>query len=92
MAMAKSRAFEGCLPLGMNREEAAWYLRISPSKFDQLVADGRMPQPRMLDGRRVWSRHEIEVSFYNLPAKLKTNPWDEVLSNGLDSDEVCPAV
>jgi hypothetical protein len=81
--MAKSRTFEGCLPLGLSREDAAWYIGISPSKFDQLVTDGRMPAPRMLDGRRVWNRHDLELSFYDLPAKAKGNPWDEVLRDGL---------
>jgi len=84
VGMAKSRSFEGCLPLGLSREESAWYVGISPSKFDQLVADGRMPAPRMLDGRRVWNRHDLELSFYGLPAKAVENSWDGVLRNGLD--------
>lgn len=30
---------------GLRREEAARYVGISPTKFDELVTDGRMPEP-----------------------------------------------
>jgi hypothetical protein len=30
---------------GLSRDEAAMYVGISPSKFDELLADGRMPSP-----------------------------------------------
>jgi excisionase family DNA binding protein len=39
---------------GLSRIEAAMYLGISPSKFDKMVEDGRAPQPRLIDGRKVW--------------------------------------
>src|SRR3569833_3188535 len=39
---------------GFNRIEAAAYIGISPGKFDQLVADGRMPKAKKIDGRKVW--------------------------------------
>ena len=34
---------------GVRRDEAATYVGISPSKFDQLVKDGRMPRPKRVD-------------------------------------------
>ena len=55
------------VPLGLARIQAADYIGISPSLFDQLVADGRMPQPRMLNARTVWDRWEIEAAFGALP-------------------------
>src|SRR5262249_44120643 len=39
---------------GLSRIEAATYVGISPCKFDQLIADGRMPIPRRIDQRKVW--------------------------------------
>jgi excisionase family DNA binding protein len=52
---------------GLARTEAAVYLGISPSKFDELVDDKRMPQPRLIDGRKVWDLHELDASFDELP-------------------------
>ena len=54
-------------PRGVNREESAEYIGVSPSKFDQLVADGRMPQPRVIDARIVWDRHELDLAFKCTP-------------------------
>jgi len=71
-------------PRGLSREEAARYVGISPTKFDQMVADGRMPHPRRIDGRKVWDRRMVDASFDRLPVQDHeepddANPWDEVL-------------
>ena len=47
---------------GLSREEAAMYVGISPTKFDELVADGRMPGPVKIDGRKVWDIRRIDVA------------------------------
>jgi predicted DNA-binding transcriptional regulator AlpA len=52
---------------GLSRIEAAMYLGISPSKFDEMVADRRAPQPRLIDNRKVWDIHELDASFDELP-------------------------
>ena len=54
-------------PIGLSREVAAAFIDVSPSKFDQLVADGRMPKPKRIDRRRVWDRRKIERAFSDLP-------------------------
>ena len=36
---------------GLSRDEAAMYIGISASKFDELVRDRRMPAPKRIDGR-----------------------------------------
>ena len=48
---------------GLARAEAAMYVGISPSKFDQLVADGRMPRSLCIDGRKVWDVRELDLAF-----------------------------
>jgi predicted DNA-binding transcriptional regulator AlpA len=58
---------QGYPPRGMGRVEAARYLGISPAKFDQLVADRRMPQPKQIDGRLVWDRMGLDATFSELP-------------------------
>jgi predicted DNA-binding transcriptional regulator AlpA len=54
-------------PIGLRREAAAAYIGISPSKFDELVADGRMPRPKRIDGIPVWSPKKLEQAFEALP-------------------------
>jgi hypothetical protein len=54
------------------------YLGISPSKFDGLVADGRMPRPRMIDSRKVWDIHQLDAAFDELPYSAPSvvpNSW-----------------
>lgn len=63
-------------PRGLHRYCAAAYIGLGATKFDQLVADGRMPQPRRIDGRKVWDRHELDDAFSALPHDEETNPWD----------------
>lgn len=52
---------------GLRRTEAAIYIGISPTKFDQMVADGRMPKPKRIDGATVWDRHQLDLAFEGLP-------------------------
>jgi predicted DNA-binding transcriptional regulator AlpA len=54
-------------PIGLCREVAAAYIDVSPTKFDQMVADGRMPKPKRVDGRRIWDRIKIERYFAAIP-------------------------
>lgn len=54
-------------PRGLSREEAATYVGVSPTKFDEMVADGRMPEPKVIDGRRVWDRLALDAAFSALP-------------------------
>jgi len=69
-------------PRGLNREQAAQYVGVSASKFDEMVADGRMPNPRVIDGRVVWDLWELDEAFSALPHRGGEeggdNPWNEV--------------
>lgn len=58
---------------GLSRVEVAIYIGISPSKFDQMVADGRMPRPRRIDGRKIWDVHEVDCYFDDLPRERLVN-------------------
>lgn len=68
----------GFVPLGMRRELAALYIGVSPRKFDQLVEDGRMPQPKLIDGCVVWDRTLLDICFQALPDRQaeSVNLWD----------------
>lgn len=52
---------------GLSREEAADYVGVSPSLFDQMVSDGRMPQPKPVNARLVWDRYRLDEAFERLP-------------------------
>ena len=68
------------IPRGLSRSEAAAYIGIGPTKFDELVADGRMPRPKRIDGRVIWDRHRLDVAFEQLPesAGQAGDVWDRV--------------
>lgn len=50
-------------PRGLCRDEAARYIGVGPTKFDEMVADGRMPKPKRIDSRTVWDRVALDVHF-----------------------------
>ncbi len=50
-------------PRGLSREQAAAYIGISPSLFDILIKDGRMPGPKRINARVVWDRLKLDAAF-----------------------------
>jgi predicted DNA-binding transcriptional regulator AlpA len=68
-------------PRGLHREAAAEYVGVSPTKFDEMVGDGRMPKPKRIDGRNVWDVRELDRAFAALPTVDASggvdNPWDK---------------
>jgi predicted DNA-binding transcriptional regulator AlpA len=66
-------------PRGLSREDAARYIGVGTTKFDEMVADGRMPKPKRIDGRVIWDRLKIEAAFSDLPDDHRTNPLDRML-------------
>ena len=63
----KSALPHSLAPRGLSRETAAEYIDVSPTKFDEMVKDGRMPKPKQIDARRVWDRAKIDKAFTALP-------------------------
>jgi hypothetical protein len=67
-------------PRGVSRVAAAAYIGVSPSKFDELVRDYRMPSPKRIDGRKVWDVRDLDLAFDALPyddgSAAKTT-WDD---------------
>lgn len=64
-------------PIGLSRELAAAYIDVSPTKFDQMVKDGRMPKPKHIDSRRIWDRLKLEHAFGRLPGDDNDGEVDE---------------
>lgn len=69
-------------PRGMSRDDAARYVGVSTTKFDEMVADGRMPRPKRVDGRVIWDRLRIEAAFTDLPEEKVKNPLDRMFEAG----------
>ena len=63
-------------PRGLSRAQAAAYVGISPSLFDQMVRDGRMPTAKRINGRVVWDRRRVDEMFDALD-DCGENPWDK---------------
>jgi excisionase family DNA binding protein len=51
----------------MKAAPAAAYLGISRSKFLELVEEGRLPGPKVIDGVRVWDRLALDDAFDEFP-------------------------
>jgi len=66
----------GAMPRGLNRVMAAQWIGVCPTKFDEMVKDGRMPKPKRVDGRKIWDLIAVNVAFDLLPGEDETNPWD----------------
>ena len=67
-------------PRGLSRIQAAAYVGISPSLFDLLVSDGRMPCAKKINARMVWDRKRLDEAFEAIPDTgncNENNPWDE---------------
>ena len=65
-----------CPPRGLSRVEAAAYIGVSPSLFDSMVKDGRMPPPKRINNRTIWDRKRLDESFDALDDG-GINPWDD---------------
>ena len=74
-------------PIGINREQAAAFVGISPTLYDKAVEAGTMPGPRVIGGRQVYDVQEVIEAFRRLPHKHgeaapldessgAANPWD----------------
>ena len=66
-------------PRGLSRAQAAEYIGVGQTKFDEMVDDGRMPRPKRIDGRLVWDRVKLDAAFDELDDDIRPkNEWDEL--------------
>lgn len=65
-------------PRGLSRVQAAAYIGVSPTLFDEMVRDGRMPIPVRINKRTVWDRVKLDAAFAALSDDEKDDPWDKV--------------
>ena len=67
--MTSKAVIAGRLPIrrGLDENEAAIYLSLSPSFFRKLVELKKMPRPRLIGERRIWDVEELDLAFKALP-------------------------
>jgi predicted DNA-binding transcriptional regulator AlpA len=67
-------------PRGLSRVQAAAYIGVSPSLFDEMVRDGRMPKPARINARTVWDRVKLDEAFAALSDGCEEgdDPWSAV--------------
>jgi len=64
-------------PRGLSRVQAAAYIGVSPSLFDEMVKDGRMPTAMRINARTVWDRVKLDEAFVALPHDGQEDSTDE---------------
>jgi predicted DNA-binding transcriptional regulator AlpA len=66
-------------PRGLSRVQAAAYVGISPTLFDEMVTDGRMPKPVRINARTVWDRVRLDEAFAALSDDERDgdDPWSK---------------
>jgi len=50
-------------PRGLSREQAAEYIGVGTTTWDNMVEDGLMPKPKRPYSRVVWDRYAIDKAF-----------------------------
>jgi predicted DNA-binding transcriptional regulator AlpA len=63
---------------GLSRAEAAQYVGIGTTKFDEMVKDRRMPRSFAIDTRVLWDIRDLDIAIDALKEGLVTNPWDRL--------------
>jgi len=63
---------------GLRREDAAAYVGVSPSKFDDWVKRRLMPSPKRQDSVVVWDRFALDLAFGALPDSVEGNADDDL--------------
>ncbi len=64
-------------PRGLSRVQSAAYVGVGPTLFDEMVEDGRMPQPKRANSKTIWDRLELDEAFVALLSEADANPWDK---------------
>ncbi len=64
----------------LSREEAAAYVGIGATMFDELVREGSLPQPVWIRSRKVWDIRALDLAFDKLAGQdtVSANSWSDV--------------
>ena len=68
----------GVTPRALSRVAASAYVGVSPTRFDQLVAEGSVPRPARLGRRVLWDRLALDRTLdvlFDVTTELR-DEWD----------------
>jgi hypothetical protein len=67
-------------PRGLSRIDAAAYVGVGTTLFDQLVAAGKIPRPFRLEGRVLFDRRRLDAAIDDMQDDLTpaSDVWDDV--------------
>jgi hypothetical protein len=65
----------------MGCPEAARYIGVGITKFNEMVPEGRIPKPNRIESIVVWDCFPLDAAFTNLPNRPE-NIIDELLQLG----------
>ena len=78
--MARSTVLPDTLPPRLiGRLAAADFVGISPTKFDEMVNDGRMPRPKCIDRRKLWDVRSLNAKVDELPDDEPSKPERKIM-------------
>jgi excisionase family DNA binding protein len=73
---------------GRSLDEASAHVGVGKTKFEEMVTQGEMPQPRVHGGRCIWDVYELDEAFERLPRRgesksattstVSRNPWSDM--------------
>jgi predicted DNA-binding transcriptional regulator AlpA len=64
---------------GLSRIEAAVYVGLGVTKFDELVAAGQMPKAKRFGGRVLWDIRELDMAFDAIGSEGgEVNEWNTI--------------
>jgi predicted DNA-binding transcriptional regulator AlpA len=66
------------LPRGLSREQAAAYVGIGTTLFDQMVASGKLPKPARINSRVLWDRKKLDAALDDLFDSPTVNDFDRL--------------
>ena len=69
------------LPRGLSADEAARYVGLGRTKFEELVRAGKMPRGKTLGGRVIYDRLALDMAFSDLEDE-RGNSIDALLQSG----------
>ena len=63
-----------------NRDEAAFYIGIGVTMFDDLVREGSMPKPVCIRSRKIWDIRALDLALDKLSGQdaVSANSWGDV--------------
>jgi predicted DNA-binding transcriptional regulator AlpA len=64
---------------GLSRVEAAAYVGLGVTFFDEKVEEGVLPKPLKIGRRKLWDKYDLDAAFDKLRdsvQNLGVNPWD----------------